>query len=163
EIVRIAEWAGGTRSGDVAELDWSPSDLAWRVARVVRADGPGGARTVRAARAGSVGSDECRGAERCPMGRECWAELARDRAQTADVVVVNTHLYGIDIGANGAIIPEHDVVVFDEAHGLEDIMSDTVGVELAPGRFVTLASSVRGILADPDVTTSIADLASSAR
>ncbi len=143
EIVRVAEWAGGTHSGDVAELDWSPSDLAWR--------------TV------SVGSDECPGAERCPMGRECWAELARDRAQTADVVVVNTHLYGIDVSANGAIIPEHDVVVFDEAHGLEDIMSDTVGVELAPGRFVSLAASVRGILADQDITGSIADLASTAR
>ncbi len=143
EIVRVAEWAGGTHSGDVAELDWSPSDLAWR--------------TV------SVGSDECPGAERCPMGRECWAELARDRAQTADVVVVNTHLYGIDLSANGAIIPEHDVVVFDEAHGLEDNMSDTVGVELAPGRFVSLAASVRGILADQDITGSIADLASTAR
>ena len=143
EIVRVAEWAGGTHSGDVAELDWSPSDLAWR--------------TV------SVGSDECPGAERCPMGRECWAELARDRAQTADVVVVNTHLYGIDVSANGAIIPEHDVVVFDEAHGLEDIMSDTVGVELAPGRFVSLAASVRGILADQDIPGSIADLASTAR
>lgn len=143
EIVRLAEWAGSTYSGDVAELDWSPSDTAWR--------------TI------SVGSDECPGAERCPMGRECWAELARDRAQAAEVVVVNTHLYGIDIGANGAIIPEHEVVVFDEAHGLEDIMSDTVGVELAPGRFVALASSARAILADTDVTGAIADLASAAR
>jgi len=143
EVVRLAEWAGRTRSGDVAELDWSPSDSAWR--------------TV------SVGSDECPGADRCPMGRECWAELARDRAQVADVVVVNTHLYGIDVAAGGAIIPEHGVVVFDEAHGLEDIMSDTVGIELAPGRFVSLASSVRGILADQDLSGSIADLASAAR
>jgi ATP-dependent DNA helicase DinG len=143
EVVRLAEWAGRTRAGDLAELDWSPSDAAWR--------------TV------SVGSDECPGAERCPMGRECWAELARDRAQVADVVVVNTHLYGIDVAAGGAIIPDHEVVVFDEAHGLEDIMSDTVGVELAPGRFVTLAASVRGILADHDLTGTIADLASAAR
>ncbi|HZB40716.1 MAG TPA: ATP-dependent DNA helicase [Ilumatobacter sp.] len=143
EVTKLAEWAGQTRSGDVAELEWSPSDAAWR--------------TV------SVGSDECPGAERCPMGRECWAELARDRAQVADVVVVNTHLYGIDVSAGGAIIPDHDVVVFDEAHGLEDIMSDTVGVELAPGRFVTLAASVRSILADQDISGSVADLASAAR
>jgi len=97
------------------------------------------------------------------MGRECWAELARDRAQVADVVVVNTHLYGIDVGAGGAIMPEHEVVVLDEAHGLEDIMSDTVGVELAPGRFVALAASVRAILADQDISGSIADLAAAAR
>jgi ATP-dependent DNA helicase DinG len=143
EVTRLAEWAGHTHSGDMAELEWSPSDAAWR--------------TV------SVGSDECPGADRCPMGRECWAELARDRAQVADVVVVNTHLYGIDVGAGGAIIPEHEVVVLDEAHGLEDIMSDTVGVELAPGRFVALASSVRAILADQDISGSIADLAAGAR
>ena len=143
EVVRLAEWAGSTHSGDGAELDWSPSDAAWR--------------TV------SVGSDECPGAERCPMGRECWAEHARDRAQTAGVVVVNTHLYGIDVAASGAIIPEHEVVVFDEAHGLEDIMSDTVGVELAPGRFVALAASVRSILADADVAGGIAELASASR
>jgi ATP-dependent DNA helicase DinG len=143
EVTRLAEWAGHTSSGDMAELEWSPSDAAWR--------------TV------SVGSDECPGADRCPMGRECWAELARDRAQVADVVVVNTHLYGIDVGAGGAIIPEHEVVVLDEAHGLEDIMSDTVGVELAPGRFVALAASVRAILADQDISGSIADLAAAAR
>ena len=71
------------------------------------------------------------------MGRECFAELARDRAQVSDVVVVNTHLYGIDVAALGAIMPEHEVIVFDEAHGLEDIMSDTVGIEIAPGRFLS--------------------------
>ena len=53
--------------------------------------------------------------------------------RTADVVVVNTHLYGLDVAAGGAILPEHDVVVFDEAHGLEDIMSDTVGTPDRPG------------------------------
>ena len=50
----------------------------------------------------------------------------------ADVIVVNTHLYGLDVASGGVILPEHDVVVFDEAHGLEDIMSDTVGVTIAP-------------------------------
>ena len=35
--------------------------------------------------------------------------------------------------------------MFDEAHGLEDIMSDTVGIEIAPGRFVSLGASVRSI------------------
>ena len=75
EIRRIAEWAGRTDSGDSAELSWAPSDTTWRAV--------------------SVGSDECPGAERCPLGEPCFAEQARRRAAVADVVVVNTHLYGL--------------------------------------------------------------------
>jgi ATP-dependent DNA helicase DinG len=143
EVVKLKEWAGRTRTGDQAELDWSPSDAAWRAV--------------------SVGGEECPGGDKCPMGSACFAELARSRAQASDVIVVNTHLYGLDIAASGAILPEHDVVVFDEAHGLEDIMSDTVGIDIAPGRFVTLSATVRQILAEPKLVGDIADLATHAR
>ncbi len=143
EIMKLAEWAGRTDSGDMAELDWNPSDAAWRSV--------------------SVGGDECPGGDKCPMGDACFAERARARAQASDVIVVNTHLYGLDVAASGAILPDHDVVVFDEAHGLEDIMSDTVGVEIAPGRFVTLSATVRQIIADPEPVGAIADLASLTR
>ena len=51
-------------------------------------------------------------------------------------------------------------MVFDEAHVLEDIMSDTVGVQIAPGRFVTVSATVRRFLDDPQLVGSIADLAS---
>ena len=129
EIKRLAEWSGTTETGDMAELDWTPSDNAWRAV--------------------SVGSDECPGADRCPLGDPCFAEQARRRAAAADVIVVNTHLYGLNVASGGAILPEHDVVVFDEAHVLEDIMSDTVGVEIAPGRFTALSGIVRRILDDP--------------
>jgi ATP-dependent DNA helicase DinG len=97
------------------------------------------------------------------MGQECFAEQARRRAQASDVVVVNTHLYGLHVGSGGAILPEHDVVVFDEAHVLEDVMSDTVGVQIAPGRFVTVSATVRRFLDDPQLVASIADLASTTR
>src|SRR5207342_4755 len=143
EIRRIAEWAGASDSGDAAELDWSPSDAAWRSV--------------------SVGSDECPGADRCPLGEPCFAEQARRRAAAADVIVVNTHLYGLDVASGGAILPEHDVVVFDEAHVLEDVMSDTVGIEIAPGRFTTLAGVVRRIIEDPQLIGSIAEIAESLR
>ncbi len=143
EVKRLAQWAGSSPTGDQAELDWNPTDQAWR--------------TV------SVGSDECPGADRCPMGKECFSELARRRAMAADVVVVNTHLYGLNVAAEGAILPEHDVVIFDEAHVLEDIMSDTVGVELAPGRFVAVAATVRKILDDPKLNGSISELSTALR
>jgi ATP-dependent DNA helicase DinG len=143
EIARLAAWAGTTDTGDVAELDWAPSDNAWRSV--------------------SVGSDECPGADRCPLGDPCFAEQARRRAAVADVVVVNAHLYGLDIASGGAILPDHDVVVFDEAHVLEDVMSDTVGVEIAPGRFLQLAGIVRRILDDPALLGSIAEIAEALR
>ena len=139
EIRRIAEWAGSSDSGDAAELDWSPSDAAWRSV--------------------SVGSDECPGADRCPLGEPCFAEQARRRAAAADVIVVNTHLYGLHVGSGGVILPEHDVVVFDEAHVLEDVMSDTVGAQLAPGRFITMAGTLRRILEEPELIASVIDIA----
>ena len=143
EIVKIREWAADSETGDQAELDWTPSDTAWRSV--------------------SVGSDECPGAERCPLGDPCFAEKARRRAQAADVTVVNTHLYGLNVAADGAILPEHDVVIFDEAHVIEDVMSDTVGVAISPGRFVALAATIRRILDDPRITGSVAELSESLR
>jgi ATP-dependent DNA helicase DinG len=143
EIKRLAAWAGTSPTGDQAELEWTPSDNAWRSV--------------------SVGSDECPGAERCPMGQPCFAEQARRRAAVSDVIVVNTHLYGLNVGSGNVILPPHDVVVFDEAHVLEDIMSDTVGVELGPGRFVALAAVVRRIVDDPQLLASIAELAPALR
>ena len=143
EIKKLGDWAGSTSTGDAAELSWTPTDNAWRAV--------------------SVGSDECPGADRCPLGEPCFAEQARRRAAVADVVVVNTHLYGLDVASGGAILPDHDVVVFDEAHVLEDIMSDTVGVQVAPGRFTALAAIVRRIVEDPQLVGSIAEIADSLR
>jgi ATP-dependent DNA helicase DinG len=139
DLQRIAKWVATSPTGDVAELSFSPTDSVLRAI--------------------TVGSDECPGAARCPMGEPCFAELARRRAAVADVVVVNTYLYGLDVGAGGALLPDHDVVVLDEAHGLEDIMSSTLGVQLSPGRFLTVAAAIRRILDDPDLVAGVLDLA----
>jgi ATP-dependent DNA helicase DinG len=143
DIARILEWVAETRDGDVSGLDFAPTEAATRAV--------------------TVGSDECPGADRCPRGEICFAEAAKDRAGGADVVVVNTYLYGLDVAAIGAILPDHEVVIFDEAHGLEDIMSDTVGVQISPGRFVTLGAVVRRILDDPDIVAGIVELTDALR
>ena len=143
EIKRLVEWSGETSTGDRADLSWAPSERAWKAV--------------------SVGSDECPGANRCPMGPVCLAEGARERAAAADVIVVNLHLYGLHVGTGGAILPEHDVVVIDEAHQLEDIMSDTVGIEIGGGRFTNLAATLKRILQDPKVVAPIAEAASTVR
>ncbi|HRE00231.1 MAG TPA: hypothetical protein PLV68_02960, partial [Ilumatobacteraceae bacterium] len=93
----------------------------------------------------------------------CFAEAARKRAATADVIVVNTYLYGLHVGSGGVLLPEHDVVVIDEAHSLEDIMSDTVGVAINAGRFTSLAATVRRILDDPSTVGTIIDAGTALR
>jgi len=137
DINKLVAWAGTTDTGDQASLDWAPVDRAWQAV--------------------SVGSDECPGATRCPMGSVCFAEAARTRASMADVVVVNMHLYGLHVASGGMLLPEHDVVVMDEAHQLEDIMSDTVGVQVAGGRFTTLTAALKRIIDDPKLVGAVAE------
>jgi len=138
EIDLISEWVKGSKSGDMADIAWSPSE--------------------RAMRAVSVGSDECPGARRCPVGGTCFSEIARFKASEADIVVVNTHLYGLHVASGGQLLPEHEVLIVDEAHGLEDIMSDTVGVSLHAGNFNFFAGVVKRIIADPKVISDIVNI-----
>ena len=130
EVRVLAEWAGRTETGDRAELEAEPSPRAWAAV--------------------SVGPRECPGATNCPRGGACFAERARNVAAEADVVVVNSHLYSLDLEAGGgAFVPEHDVVVIDEAHQFEDVVSNTFGLELSGGRFSNLSRIAQAIVADP--------------
>ncbi|MFM7126995.1 MAG: ATP-dependent DNA helicase, partial [Actinomycetota bacterium] len=138
EVERLSTWSRRTATGDFAELDWSPSPTALRAL--------------------SVGSDECPGARRCPQGESCFAELARLQAAESDVVVVNTHLYGIHVASGGVILPEHAVLIVDEAHGLEDIMSDTVGIALHAGNLRYFAGATKRIVTDDDLVTRLVDI-----
>ena len=140
EIAAIARWAAGTETGDRAELSVEPSHRAWAAV--------------------SVGPRECPGATRCPKGDECFAERARAAAMEADVIIVNTHLYGMHLATGGALLPEHEIVVIDEAHQLEDTIAATSGVDLTGGRFTALARTIGSILADPSIVTGIDDLGS---
>src|ERR1019366_7365040 len=113
-------------AGDRAELDFEPHFRAWAMV--------------------STTARECPGAFRCPSGRECFAEDARARAAEADVVVVNTHLYGAHLASGGAVLPPHQIAVFDEAHEVEEVMTDSLGVDIGPGRFRALAATARGVV-----------------
>ncbi|MGC8627761.1 MAG: ATP-dependent DNA helicase [Acidimicrobiales bacterium] len=128
EVHRLVDWAAKAAEGDRAELPWEPSALAW--AQV------------------SVSSRECPGASECPAAKACFTEAARRRAEEADVVVVNTHLYAayLALGEGAELLPPHDVVVFDEAHELEDIVSAAFGIELGAGRLGGLARASRQLI-----------------
>ena len=128
QVRRLVRWAEDTTTGDRAELEFEPHFRAWAMV--------------------STTARECPGAFRCPSGHECFAEDARARAADADVVVVNTHLYGAHLASGGAVLPPHELVVFDEAHEVEEVMTDSLGVEIGPGRFRALAAAARPLL-DP--------------
>src|SRR5690606_20204742 len=128
ELAAIAAWAATTRTGDRSELEVEPREATWAAV--------------------STTSRDCPGAARCPRGDRCFAEAARATAAEADVVVVNLHLYGLDLASGGAILPEHDVVVIAEAHVLEDVVSATTGVESGAARCTHLAGMLRGLLAE---------------
>jgi ATP-dependent DNA helicase DinG len=138
EIDELITWAKKTMTGDFDELPRIPSD--------------------RAKQAISVSTDECPGKNKCPVGANCFAERARDAASTANVVVVNIALYGAHIASSGNILPEHKIVIFDEAHQLESSLSDAVGIQLTNGRVSSFASSVRRVIADPMVTNRLEEL-----
>ncbi|GAA4559907.1 ATP-dependent DNA helicase [Planotetraspora kaengkrachanensis] len=121
-VQRIQEWASETETGDRDELVPGVNDQAWRQF--------------------SVHAKECLGAQRCPSGMECFAELARERAGQADVVVTNHALLAIDAMEDFPVLPEHDVVVVDEAHELVDRVTSVVTDELSEG---TVGVAVRRV------------------
>jgi ATP-dependent DNA helicase DinG len=115
-LARLRPWLAATRHGDRDELDHVPSAELWREL--------------------SVGPERCRG-RRCGFVETCFSELARRRALDADVVLVNHALYMADLALRSAsvgsvsILPEHDLVVFDEAHTLRDVAAEWLGVRLS--------------------------------
>ncbi|MET7327716.1 ATP-dependent DNA helicase [Nonomuraea sp. NPDC005650] len=121
-VQRIQEWAEETETGDRDELVPGVSEQAWRQY--------------------SVSAQECLGASRCPSGAECFAELARARAGEVDVVVTNHALLAIDAMGDLPVLPEHEVVVVDEAHELVDRVTSVVTGELSE---LTVSLAVRRV------------------
>ena len=110
DVQRLTAWASTTESGDRDDLRPGVADRSW--AQV------------------SVSSRECLGMARCPFGTECFAERARATAGQADVVVTNHALLAIDAVADSAVLPEHQLLVVDEAHDLVDRVTAVATGEL---------------------------------
>ena len=90
-------------------------------------------------------NDNCLGSD-CPLYKDCFVVKARKKAMDADVVVVNHHLFLADLvvkeGGFGELIPEADVMIFDEAHQLPDIASQYFGQQLSSRQLQDLAKDI---------------------
>ncbi|WP_278314161.1 ATP-dependent DNA helicase [Lolliginicoccus levis] len=120
DVRRIHDWAETTDIGDREEITPGVMDQAWRQV--------------------SVTSRECLGAARCPIGEDCFAERARAQAAHVDVVVTNHALLAIGALSDAQILPDHDVVVIDEAHELVDRVTGAAAAELTAR---TIVAAVR--------------------
>jgi len=112
DVARLTKWASSTESGDRDELSPGVPERSWSQV--------------------SVSARECLGMARCPYGTDCFAEKARAEAGRADVVVTNHALLAIDAIAEAAVLPEHHLLVVDEAHELTDRVTSAATAELTP-------------------------------
>ena len=111
DVQRLIAWSSDTDTGDRDDLTPGVPDRSWSQV--------------------SVSARECIGVARCPFGTDCFAERARDKAGHADVVVTNHALLAIDTMTDAAVLPEHRLLVVDEAHELVDRVTGVTTGELS--------------------------------
>ena len=123
QFQRIVAWSGRTRMGDMAELEGLPEDSP--LLPMVTST-----------------TDNCLGSE-CPFWNECFVVQARQRAQAADLVVVNHRLLLADLALKqegfGEILPGAQAFVVDEAHQLPELAAQFFGEGLGARPLVELA------------------------
>ncbi|MFC3690141.1 ATP-dependent DNA helicase [Aquipuribacter hungaricus] len=122
QVLRAREWAESTETGDRDDLVPGVPERAWRAV--------------------SVTARECLG-QRCPLVGECFSEAARVRAKDVDVVVTNHALLAIDATDNRKTLPQHDVVVVDEAHDLLDRVTAALSREVTATSVRAAATAAR--------------------
>jgi ATP-dependent DNA helicase DinG len=136
ELRAIRDWAETTTDGSRSDLSFQPSPFVWE----------------------EVMSDHgnCMG-RNCPTYRKCYYYQDRRRAQNAQLLIVNHALFFSDLALRRAgvnILPDYDVVVLDEAHTVESVAADHLGIRLSNGQIEYVLSRLwnertnKGLLAD---------------
>jgi len=123
EIQEIRQWSGSSQSGDIAECHQvSESSLVW--SKVTST------------------ADNCLGGD-CEFLNDCYLNHARRRAQEAELVVVNHHLFFADLSLRdegvGELLPAADSFIFDEAHQLPDVAANFFGITMSGNQLFELA------------------------
>ncbi len=121
-LVRIRDWAGRTKRGDIAEVSGIPEDSElWPLVTST--------------------AENCLGGD-CAHYDECFVNRARREALAADVVVVNHHLFFADLALReegfGQLLPGVEAVIFDEAHQLPEVASNFFSLSLSSHQLVGL-------------------------
>jgi len=124
QLQHLHRWMSATKSGDISECSEIPEDS--RVWPIVTS-------TV----------DNCLGSD-CTCYQSCFVMQARRQAQESDLLVINHHLFFVDLALRGdgfgEVLPDADVVIFDEAHQLPDIARQYFGEALSSRRISEVIS-----------------------
>jgi ATP-dependent DNA helicase DinG len=116
QLRQLAAWSKSTGDGSLADLNYEPLPSVWDE---LQSD-----------------SGNCLGRQ-CPTFKDCFYFQARRRVQNAQLLVVNHALFFSDLALRregASILPDYDVVIFDEAHTLESVASDHLGVSVSSGQ-----------------------------
>lgn len=141
---KIREWVRETTIGDRRELVDLPEDLSfWN--RI------------------NARGDICIG-QKCPDFEPCFITRMRSRAEDADIIIVNHHLFFADLSVRGnkfgRVIPDYSAVIFDEAHLIEDIASDYFGFQVSSFQLDELVRDTDTLpITDPLVTRDLTKIA----
>lgn len=109
EVSNVIDWADTTRDGDRSSAP-PVADKIWKQFSMTTA--------------------ECPGRTNCPFGRECFAEVARDKARESQIVVTNHAVVANDMVSEGVMLGEREIVVFDELHELDGYLTNAWGTTL---------------------------------
>src|SRR5437763_7983821 len=115
QLQRIGKWSRQTQEGSKSDLDFQPSPGVWDL---VESD-----------------SSNCLGRQ-CPDYSKCFYFKARRQMHGANLLIVNHALFFSDLAlrrSGGSLLPNYKVVIFDEAHTLEDVASDHLGLQIGRG------------------------------
>ena len=148
----VREWSKETQTGDRAELVNLPENISFW-SRI------------------NAKSETCLG-QQCPDFEACFITRMRQRADEADIVIVNHHLFFADLNIRGneygRVLPDYGAVIFDEAHLIEDIAADYFGFQISSFQMdelardaaalpITDASAVRDLMKISAKITGLAD------
>ncbi|MDF7671509.1 ATP-dependent DNA helicase [Orbaceae bacterium ESL0721] len=126
DLSRVKQWSIKTKDGDISKCTTVTEDnLIWPILTST--------------------NDNCLGSE-CSHYESCYVVKARRKALNADIVVVNHHLFLADVVVKdtgfGELIPQADVMIFDEAHQLPDLACHYFGEQLSSRQLFDLAKEI---------------------
>lgn len=136
----VVRWVEDTASGDRSDLEWVPDDAPiWREV---------------------TASSDTRIGAKCRFYEQCFVTRMRRRADAAQIIVTNHHLFCADLALRSSnfgaqVLPDYDAVIFDEAHALEEVATEFFGVRITRARAETLvrdasrAFEAAGFFVDP--------------
>jgi ATP-dependent DNA helicase DinG len=125
----IQAWEKTTETGDRAEIKKLPENsAAW--AKI------------------DARAELCSG-QKCPQFERCFITRMHQKAAESDLIIVNHHLFFADLAVKederGAIIPDYNAVIFDEAHEVEDVAGQYFGVSISSGQIEDLTRDVASL------------------